>query len=886
MSDDSDSGRWPITRRSILEGVAIGGAMGALGDGATEPAAAARAAVSATADATQFQYDPARTGATSATGPRTEPVALWKTADQYAYASAPAVVDGTVYAAGENGLAAFRASDGKEEWTFDAAATDTSPSTFGVLSSSPAVADGTVYVGSSDGTLYAVDAATGTEQWRFTTGGSVYSSPAVIDDRIYVGSTDGRVYSLTSAGDEVWSTNTGRPVLSSPAVADDTVYVGNGQGGGNDVTAEGGVVALDATSDGQSMWSFQPKVPSFEGDGPFYSTPAVSDGTVYIGNRGRRTALYALDAKTGQKQWQFGQTPGISIDCSPAVADGTVFTYAGGKFGTFYALDADDGRPQWQFSTSEFLFGTPSPTVADRNVIVASSSGELYALDAVSGTPKWTYSLSDDTNGSPVVAGRRVYIGDDRGLRALGEESVDVGISAPDSKVGPGDEVTVTLRVANSTAETISPELTVSVPPVFEVAGHTDDGGTYAGSGGPSWTWNGVAPGGRRAPTLTLEAKSSAGMGDYDLDAAVSATLNDGDTLDATASETLTITEAPFDVVKGEKLTLAGRIDGVAETFDETPAVKNALKHLTDLVDNGTISQDRAIEAVERLKLTEDVAETALVTAGPADTVTPEDGATLVGSPNDEDFDLFEKIATFVIDVKATLLSLAVNLVRVSRRLVATDDLAGLGLAQKFLDIDSLIRTVVNILVGIVGPVLKSFGVKETIEKLLVAEAVTEPAKVLGKLAQDKEQLKDDIARRFELGSPNFPGIEDGLISSRGQLSGQATASDEPSFSGSIGDAESAASTAETEIRNEIATASGQFEAVDIFTKVFAVFSALATLWLSLLGPFGFVAGAVLTAIGFIGPFAKAFTALRSGFITLTRVQVNHDRALADIVNP
>jgi outer membrane protein assembly factor BamB len=60
------------------------------------------------------------------------------------------------------------------------------------LYSSPAVANGVVYVGSDDGTLYAFDAAGGTNcggapkicfpLWSATTGGPVFSSPAVGPD--------------------------------------------------------------------------------------------------------------------------------------------------------------------------------------------------------------------------------------------------------------------------------------------------------------------------------------------------------------------------------------------------------------------------------------------------------------------------------------------------------------------------------------------------------------------------------------------------------------------------------------------------------------------------------------------------------------------------------
>jgi outer membrane protein assembly factor BamB len=53
------------------------------------------------------------------------------------------------------GSAAQETSGGDLVWAFDASAD---------VSSSPTVADGTVYVGSNDSTLYAVDAATWSQQ--------------------------------------------------------------------------------------------------------------------------------------------------------------------------------------------------------------------------------------------------------------------------------------------------------------------------------------------------------------------------------------------------------------------------------------------------------------------------------------------------------------------------------------------------------------------------------------------------------------------------------------------------------------------------------------------------------------------------------------------------
>ena len=72
--------------------------------------------------------------------------------------------------------------------------------TEGIIHSSPAVANGVVYVGSCDDNLYAIDALTGKEKWRFTTGKSwvygVLSSPAVANGVVYVGSDTTYLYAI------------------------------------------------------------------------------------------------------------------------------------------------------------------------------------------------------------------------------------------------------------------------------------------------------------------------------------------------------------------------------------------------------------------------------------------------------------------------------------------------------------------------------------------------------------------------------------------------------------------------------------------------------------------------------------------------------------------
>ena len=160
--------------------------------------------------------------------------------------SGPAVAGGTVYVASDDDTVyALDAATGGLRWTY---------TTGDCVYSSPAVAGGTVYVGSdrrhgvragcrhrsppldlhhrswrrhpawrwraapstsaaTDGTVYALDAATGRLRWAYTTAGSVDSSPAVAGGTVYVGGVDGddgTVYALDAATGRLrWSYTTG-----------------------------------------------------------------------------------------------------------------------------------------------------------------------------------------------------------------------------------------------------------------------------------------------------------------------------------------------------------------------------------------------------------------------------------------------------------------------------------------------------------------------------------------------------------------------------------------------------------------------------------------------------------------------------------------------------
>lgn len=79
--------------------------------------------------------------------------------------------------------------------------------------------NGRVYVNSYDGVMYALDAESGEEVWRFQTGGPVFNKPAILNGALYFGSRDGFLYALDPENGKLkWKFKTGGPVISLPAM--------------------------------------------------------------------------------------------------------------------------------------------------------------------------------------------------------------------------------------------------------------------------------------------------------------------------------------------------------------------------------------------------------------------------------------------------------------------------------------------------------------------------------------------------------------------------------------------------------------------------------------------------------------------------------------------
>lgn len=407
-----------------------------------------------------FRYDAANTGTRpDGTGPTGDPAIDWEAdLDGRVWAS-PAVVDGRVYLSTDAGtLAALAAGTGETVWTDSVGAT---------LQSSPTVVDDAVLIGTSEG-VRALAAETGARRWLFETDGPVLSSPTVADGTVFVGADGGVAAVDLDDGGELWRYD---PTAASTAPPDggDGGAVGHGRferhdDGGRSPTADlqartatastpavaGGTVyvnvdsslhAVDAST-GRREWARSLDREMTAGRSSLRdstdrngstdrwggadilqasrvapSSPAVVDGTVYVG---AYPDLTAVDAASGEPRWYAGSSSGSigrlaanfqvadGITSSPAVAGGRV--YAGGD--GLSAVSTETGERAWHAPLDGQI--RSSPAVVGETVYVGTEAGAVAALSP-DGERRWTVTVDGAVTSSPAVVDGVLYAASEEG---------------------------------------------------------------------------------------------------------------------------------------------------------------------------------------------------------------------------------------------------------------------------------------------------------------------------------------------------------------------------------------------------------------------------------------------------------------------------------------
>jgi len=262
---------------------------------------------------------------------------LWRFEATAGITSSAAVSADTVFfQAEDNKIYAIHRDSGQLAWVY-ATGPDLPYTSFienelwDYWTASPLLSGKMLVVGSGDGVLYALDPASGEKRWSFETGGRIRSTAVTDGHTVYVGSFDGRLYALDlEAGEPEWSfTTRGNEyfpvgsIQASPVIAGDLVIFGS---------RDFYVYALDRRS-GEEVWAV-------EVAGSWVtSTAAIKEDRIVIGSSDGQS-VSCLDRASGTEIWT--RKVGSNLFSSPAIADGTV--YIGNFDGYILALDLADGE--------------------------------------------------------------------------------------------------------------------------------------------------------------------------------------------------------------------------------------------------------------------------------------------------------------------------------------------------------------------------------------------------------------------------------------------------------------------------------------------------------------------------------------------------------------
>jgi len=212
--------------------------------------------------------------------------------------------------------------------------------------------------------------------WRGVTEGLVDNSPAVWGGVVFAGDETGKLYAFAAAGcgqptcPPLWTGQLGAGTFaSSPAVVNGTVYIGS--------YWDGKLNAFAASGCGQPTCQ-----PLWKGDAGTYvfSSPAVAGGRVHVGSGEAQLKVFNA-AGCGQPLCQplwTGMMAGAqaAMDAPPMVANGVV--YVGENNQNVAAFNANgcgasECFPLWQYNTQGSIVNS-SPVMVNGTLYVAGSN--------------------------------------------------------------------------------------------------------------------------------------------------------------------------------------------------------------------------------------------------------------------------------------------------------------------------------------------------------------------------------------------------------------------------------------------------------------------------------------------------------------------------------
>jgi outer membrane protein assembly factor BamB len=252
------------------------------------------------------------------------------------------------------------------------------------------VVDKTVYTASGSH-VYAVNAETGVEIWRFPLkpeGTKVFgAAPYLVDGQLIAGAYDFQLHSLKLDGTENWVNKdaTGR-WIGSPISVDGLILAPN---------ADHNLYALNAN--GIVQWKFTAK-------NGLWNQPVTDGKSVFVSSMDKN--LYALNPKSGKVLWSVAL--GGSVLFSQTLGDDGVL-YLGTINNEILAISPDTGKINWKVKTNGTVW--EPVVVKDGTLYAGDQSGKVFALSTKDGSKIWDLDTGGSVIGGPVLTEKGLYFG-------------------------------------------------------------------------------------------------------------------------------------------------------------------------------------------------------------------------------------------------------------------------------------------------------------------------------------------------------------------------------------------------------------------------------------------------------------------------------------------